>query len=559
MASPAIADRELRAQARQWATHRNRLAAGGVAVAIVLVMLLAGELFSAWQTVGRALFRTLSWLAFLFCLFEGLRNTADCLSVEKREGTLGLLFLTDLTGLDIILGKLAAHSLGCFYNLMAAFPALAIPFILGGVTAGEFWRTVLALLVVLFFSLCSGLLISAWGRNERAVWAMGLLVVLVFAGILPLLDFLLAAGDVSQFVPRFSLLSPGYAFFAATDAMMQSVAAPFWSCLGMVHLLSWLFLMLAGFVVLRTWRDTDERAGEPWAWLRWLARPWRLSGKSSTRAQQRLQANPAWWLMDKNRQLDGLLWIALLLAIILVIAARLLIGLSDQLFWVYVGIFYLAHWFLRLWIAAVACYSIASARDSGVLELTLVTPLPTDTMVRGCFKAVETLFLKPLLVLGFVETITLAEWAMFSTSSNIPPLVVFVCLGMAFALLVLDLYAVTYAGLWQGLTQRKPLTATTRTILRVLLLPWLLVVIVPIFLLFCGPGIFIGFLLKDVVFISGSKLRLQSNFRKVLIQPAEYEQERWWNGWPFKRAARASVLSPPPIPPPLPPQTPLGV
>ena len=32
-----------------------------------------------------------------------MRNTADSLSAEKREGTLGLLFLTDLRGYDVVL------------------------------------------------------------------------------------------------------------------------------------------------------------------------------------------------------------------------------------------------------------------------------------------------------------------------------------------------------------------------------------------------------------------------------------------------------------------------
>ena len=45
------------------------------------------------------LFGVLTGGAVLFALLSGPRSTADCISEEKREGTLGLLFLTDLKGM----------------------------------------------------------------------------------------------------------------------------------------------------------------------------------------------------------------------------------------------------------------------------------------------------------------------------------------------------------------------------------------------------------------------------------------------------------------------------
>ena len=54
--------------------------------------------------------------------------------------------------------SLAAFLLAGIYLPLAAFPALAMPFVLGGVTAGEFWRMLLALLNALFFSLAAGML-----------------------------------------------------------------------------------------------------------------------------------------------------------------------------------------------------------------------------------------------------------------------------------------------------------------------------------------------------------------------------------------------------------------
>src|SRR5690242_21503418 len=108
-------------------------------------MLLFGAFVPFPSRVGGRMFATLSFLIAIFCGLEGLRYTADCLSEEKREGTLGLLFLTDLKGYDVVLGKLAATSLNALYGLIAIIPVLAIPLLLGGVSIGEFWRMTLVL------------------------------------------------------------------------------------------------------------------------------------------------------------------------------------------------------------------------------------------------------------------------------------------------------------------------------------------------------------------------------------------------------------------------------
>jgi len=69
--------------------------------------------------MGEHLFWTLSGLAFACALLAGPVVIADCLCEEKREGTLGLLFLTNLKGHDVVLGKLFATSLPVFYSFVA--------------------------------------------------------------------------------------------------------------------------------------------------------------------------------------------------------------------------------------------------------------------------------------------------------------------------------------------------------------------------------------------------------------------------------------------------------
>ena len=152
-----IADRELRVAVRKRSTFWLRVAAALTGLVIGGGCLVLSKLFGANSvSLGSVLFSTLTWLCLVAGLSAGLFFTADCLSEEKREGTLGLLFLTDLRGYDVALGKLLATSLRCFYALLAVLPILAITLLMGGVTGAQYWKATLALVNALFVSLSAG-------------------------------------------------------------------------------------------------------------------------------------------------------------------------------------------------------------------------------------------------------------------------------------------------------------------------------------------------------------------------------------------------------------------
>src|SRR5258708_23470005 len=186
MAFLPIVGRELSVASRRRGTYWTRTLAAGVAIAVALWMLLSSFARSqASQAIGEELFNVLSTLTFIYALLAGVRFTADSLSEEKRGGTLGLLFLTDLKGYDVIFGKLAASSLAAFYGLIAVMPVLALPMLMGGVAPGEFGRMALVLANTLFFSLAVGMCISSVTRQEQVSMAGTFLVLLVFAAIGP--------------------------------------------------------------------------------------------------------------------------------------------------------------------------------------------------------------------------------------------------------------------------------------------------------------------------------------------------------------------------------------
>src|SRR6266478_6194561 len=188
-----IVRRELRMAARKRSTFCLRVVSAITAVVLASGCLLMG----GWQGVGTAqmgsiLFYALTWTCLAAALSAGLFFTSDCLSEEKREGTLGFLFLTDLRGYDVVLGKLLATSLRGFYALLAFLPILAITQMMGGVTGAQYWKSSLALVNALFISLAAGLFVSAISRDSQKalVATLFLLMLVAFGG--PLGDAIFA-------------------------------------------------------------------------------------------------------------------------------------------------------------------------------------------------------------------------------------------------------------------------------------------------------------------------------------------------------------------------------
>src|SRR5947208_2279880 len=197
-----IVRRELQVAARKRSTFWLRVASAITAVVLGSGCLLMG----GWQRIGTAqmgsmLFYALTWTCLAAALSAGLFFTSDCLSEEKREGTLGLLFLTELRGADVVFGKLVANSLRSFYALLSVFPVLAITLLMGGLTGAQFWRTTLALVNALLTSLAAGLFVSGISRDsQKALGATLVLLGLLIAGG-PAADAMLAAAKHIGYKP----------------------------------------------------------------------------------------------------------------------------------------------------------------------------------------------------------------------------------------------------------------------------------------------------------------------------------------------------------------------
>ena len=100
---PPILHREFVVRSRDCATYYFRLVTALVSFALALGFVVLPSLVGPGLSRNGSLgFSVCSWFLWLFCVVEGIRVSSDCLSGEKRDGTIGLLFLTRMGGFDVV-------------------------------------------------------------------------------------------------------------------------------------------------------------------------------------------------------------------------------------------------------------------------------------------------------------------------------------------------------------------------------------------------------------------------------------------------------------------------
>ncbi|MDB6028405.1 MAG: hypothetical protein JWM68_4628 [Verrucomicrobiales bacterium] len=434
-----IAERELRVAARRRSTYRIRfwaVTAGSIVFGWRCLQMVQQQTSHAAQ--GHELFLTLVILGFTFALLSGAYTTSDSLSAEKREGTMGLLFLTDLKSYDIVLGKLVASSLSAAYGLVAIIPMLAVPILLGGVSMMDFMHAVIAIGSALFLSLASGLVASTHNRNERKATFFTALILLIV-----------------MFVPYASpgyLLLPIFLGARVTSGLFWPSVCAVWGCT--LLFLAWVSLRLPG-----SWQDKVSTKK-----LRVETQVAHI-GREKTRSQRSrkwLEINPFLWISFRDGKKQFHAWLFL--------TAMITIWLLSYFSWKDVmfdsmmtgPLVVILNGFLKIWIVTEACQQLIEARRSGALELLLSTPLTDRDIIRGQWHALRRQFGLPLLILGVLEIILI-----FKGERNTS------FFTAAVLSLPLDFLALGWAGMWLGLTARNTTRAISKAVMLVMLLPWI--------------------------------------------------------------------------------------
>lgn len=173
---PAI-ERELRAAARHPFTYSLRVL-GVMALLVVFGLMVLED--GLGRGAGGKLFAYLHCALFFSIWILGPLLTADCISRERREGTLPLLFLTPLRPRDIVNAKGMAHGLRAFTLWLAVIPLLTVPFLLGGIS----WPELALSVLVNFSSICLAIAAGLVGSAASKTWTQAMSLALVLSVIL---------------------------------------------------------------------------------------------------------------------------------------------------------------------------------------------------------------------------------------------------------------------------------------------------------------------------------------------------------------------------------------
>src|SRR2546429_8274295 len=115
---------ELRLAVRRPGAYRMRLAAGGAAIGLSCWGLLISSNAMTASSLGHSILTMLGWAGFVGSVLAGLFLTADSVSQERREGTLGVVFFTEFGGHGGGVWQIAAQGVGAVFSFPAVVSSL---------------------------------------------------------------------------------------------------------------------------------------------------------------------------------------------------------------------------------------------------------------------------------------------------------------------------------------------------------------------------------------------------------------------------------------------------
>lgn len=505
---------------------------------------------------GADLLHELAWLMFCAALLMGLL-AADSISRERREGTLGLLLLTDLTPRQIVLGKMLSCGLTGFAALLGFMPVLTSTVLAGGVSVTTTLVTGLGLVADLFVALAAGLWMSAVFRQRHyAILCMlGLVGALTYGAVV-----LGGAWLGAQALPVLSLLSlAGWATAAWGPPLPLPVFAV-WFIL--TSALGWFFVRQAERTLAENWRDEPhEQVRKPEPPDDWTAisskaveadastsEPARVSRLTDPRPWD---ADPVRWRVERLGSPGGMVWFAVLVAVVAQFsllesvfdAGGMHAGTSGGLvFGAVIGI--LGSSGLLAWAGARFFHSTRRQQD---LELLLTTPVGGRDIVASQWRVLRRTLVPPLalvMVPSVAASVALA-WSWLNDEYDQPWFLLPVI--MVAVNLIVETVALCWVGMHFGLRARNAITAVCATIGLVQMIPVPLAVIMVWSSSWLADGTFLGawfqgvpaeipvllFLLgKNVALIVWARLRLRRDLRpgrrarmdvaarRLVLQPA---------------------------------------
>ena len=361
---------------------RLAVAAVGTGAAVFFLLLSMGYGAPVWRSFHTWLFAAALYMAVV----NPAQHAAGLFAEERRNQTLGLIYLTGIGSLELFLTKFIGGMLVASGELLAVIPFIALPFLSGGVSLNLFLATAACLPTVLVFTLAVTIMVSILCTNESQALAW---ITAIFGALClgaPVVHSLgTIVGGTAPFAKGWLALSPAYAPYL----VFSSIGAPnmklFWLAIAATWGWSVLFVSVAAWVLPRVWRD-DPDAG---AWRR-LKNRWLQRSRDSMR--RTIGANPFQWLVERNRTPTD--------------AARSACA-GIFVLWLIAWVVWKERWpsptnlyltalvmlvFIDIFQTNAAAQLMASHRREGIFEVLLTTPLQPQEIVDGATQGLAAQF-----------------------------------------------------------------------------------------------------------------------------------------------------------------------
>lgn len=401
------------AGARRWQGYALRSWLVGVILAGLWVVWenrgWAGEAtFQRQAELGRAFYGVSMMMLLGLVGLAAPAATAGAICLDKARGNLLLLFATDLSDAEIVLGKLLARLVPVLGLIACASPVMVIMTLFGGVDPTLLAGAILVCLACAVFGCTLALVLSIWGRKTHEVLLMTYAFGLLWIFAAPLwygLTSMLPPGLRPVWLPTFEDLLPYNPIFLVMSALNSGPAvrggllgAQAWFCgLGLLAsaLLAGLAVWRMRAVVVRQAGRSEARKDRPGWWGRLRA----------ALPSPDLDGNPVLW-REWHRQRPSR-WSIFVWGLFGLVSAALGTwaiseairrpGLSGSDTAGVISGFQVAAGLLLLSVSAAT--SLAEERQRGSLDVLMATPLSTRSIVLGkwlgAFRGVPILAILP--------------------------------------------------------------------------------------------------------------------------------------------------------------------
>jgi ABC-type transport system involved in multi-copper enzyme maturation permease subunit len=388
--------------------------------------------------------------------------TADAVCRERREGTLVLLYLTELRSFGIVAGKAFVHLLRAVSLFLTMAPWLLLPMLFGGVSLRDIQMALMIDFSSVLLAAAAGLLASTIPRD----WLKAVILAEVFSLIFLLtmlsnyegmLTSAVRAGAPaatksngnivwsSAMSPLYEFLLPGSSHGGiiarnrrilelATNASMEEQTVWYrgfiygstesnwqqiWTLLKPAGKRAWMFglvrlvvgsvlvlvasLLIGAWQVRRTWQDSSTEVVD--AQLREGIFSPRFAVHSLNRSLSRsLSNNPIGWLQhySPSARLVKWAWCFFIVAVEIIFSSN-----SDDLYAAQAGLGLL----LLLGLTFSSTGSFRQELETGAFELLLVTPLRERQIITGRLRGLWWQFLPAILVYGAGSIYLATGWS----------------------------------------------------------------------------------------------------------------------------------------------------